>query len=865
MSGRRAIAGRVAALGLFLLGAVAALARGGVSARGIAVCGAGSGLALALAVLRDRGGRTPRVPLFALLPLAIALAAALQCVPIPSGLLELLAPHSAALRFAPPAPRTAWAPISLDQVETLSAIAPALTLACALAAAALLARRPRAQLLLLAAPVAAALLQLGICAVRLAGQGTWAGSFVNRNHLAGLLMLGALAAAGAALSPPREEEPGMFPALARARPLWIASAAACAAGTWLTLSRGASGALVLGALVLFWLERRAGGERESSRGSRRALWLVAPLVLGALAALSLARNPLLERLQDLANRPVATEEKILSQRAALQVALEHPLLGVGRGAWRYVAEEHRSVPGELAFVYVEDEPLQLACELGIPFALAFVALAGLAWTRAAGRARSGLARGVVAGALALALQNCFDFNLEFAGVGLPFAIALGAAVADERLRGAADERARGADGERRRGAADERRRSADAESDRRPTSGWWRAPRAALIAVAGAAVPIALLPLGLLPWSAERESGRLVFEADDPKVPAEALLEDARAVVSRHPADWLCSLAPSHGLHLRSPRRTAEALAWAGRAQSLAPRAWRAHANTAAILLRAGRAAQARAETRLALDHTSAIYYGEVAALAARASETLDDLLEASPEDPFTRGRLVQVLRGLRRPSLARALAEEELALPEAQRSPEATQLLLEEETRLLLDARDFPAAEAAAEKLSAEDCGRGLLLAEARAAQHEEPARIEAPLAEALARCPSDAELNQRLFHARLARGDLAGAAALLDGPELASATLPFAGLVHLWRAELAEARRDFAGAMHERWLAALVAPDQPGLALDYANRLESQGDARGALVALRTLAGRASPEARAAMEPKIAELEKLRSPLQR
>jgi len=892
----KSIAGRAAALLLFFVAALTALDRGGVPALAQSGACALAAVALALALAGHTRSRTPRLPRVTLAPLLVFAMAALQCVPLPAGLLGLLAPVNASLRFFPPAPQLAYAPLTLDLIATTVQLGPLLALACAFTAALLAARSPRIQLLLLAAPVAGALAQLAICVVRLAGEGQFAGTFVNRNHLAALLLLGGLSAMGAALSPPREETPGNLPQLATTRPLWIASAAACSAGALLTLSRGAAVSLLAGALALVALDARAqerssegrGGpangagsgsgstpEKSARRRRRRRwkpLWLLVPLAAAFAAALLLSTSPLTLRFQQLSQAPLSNEVKLRSFIGAAKVALEHPLFGVGRGAWRFLAERHRSVPGDMAFLFVENEPLQLAAEEGLPLALAVLLLTALGWFRAARAARSGLSRGVLAGALALALQNLVDFNLAMLGVALPFAIALGAALADERkaASSAAARLARGSSASGLAGANAEEGKSegkSAAQKVGRVSSpglarvqmrGWQRVPRPFIAAAALLLLLLAPLPVLLDSRSAEREGARLVFEARDEKTSAEALLADAEATVARHPADWLISLAPAIGLHQRSPRRTAEALAWAGRAQLLAPLAWRPHMVTAAILLRAGRAAQARSEAELSLAALGGIDYGEPMDLAAAASETLDDLLEATPDDPLLRAQVAYRLRVHHRFALARALLEHELARPAGERTRDAQTALETELAWLLQQTGDFAGVADVAERLPRGSCERARLLAEARQHEKRAPAEVEQPLLEVREACwLSRDDLVEMLVRGRIARHDLAGAQALLDDPLLASNNLPFAGEVHRWRAELLEARGDGAQGMHERWLAALLVPDNAGYALEYADRLRGMGDLPGALAALRTLSLRAGRAARAPIDARISEYE--------
>jgi O-antigen ligase len=540
-------------------------------------------------------------------PALVALVAAAQCLPLPGALLRLLAPVNWEIRALPPALAPGWAPLSLDPAATVASLALPVALACAAAAAGLLGARFRK--LLCGAAVAGALLQLAWAAALLAAGGASAsgaaagftGSFVNRNHLAALLCAGAITAAGAALArgggraapsagTARPDGPERAPS-GGPRWLWACAAIVCGSATLLTLSRGGAAALLLGLSAL-----------ALSHGRRvRALVAAAGLVAAVLAgALWISAGPLLARSGQLAEF-----SKLRSFEGAARLVRDHPLLGAGRGAYRYLSERHRSVPGEVTFVYVEDEPLQLAADLGLPAALLVLGALLLAWRRGLRQAAPGLERGAAFALLALGAQSLVDFNLEFAGVALPAAVMLGA------LSGA------------------------------RPS----RRAVAALLCAA----PLACA--ALLWAAAEREAEALLATAP------RDLQSAAVQAVARHPADWLISLAPA--ARLQDPRL---ALAWAGRAMALAPQAWRPHAAAASILLRLGARAQARVETRLSL---SGARYSNVpwdaVDLAARSARGLAELQEATPDEAAVRATLVQKLRSLGRDDEARAVAEAEL------------------------------------------------------------------------------------------------------------------------------------------------------------------------------------------------------------
>lgn len=541
-----------------------------------------------------------------LAPALVVLWGLWQCVPLPFGLLRALSPAAAALRALPPAVAPGSAPLSLDWPATLSALAVPAAAACALAAAGMLTERSRR--LLCAAPFVAALLQALIGFARF--DGGVHGTFVNRNHLAALLVFGALTALGAGLV--RTER----------RVLWLLGSALCAAAALLTLSRGAALALVAGVLLILVRQRR-----------RTMVAILVP-ALALSAGLYLAGGPLLDRAAQLApGQLVSTDVKVRSFGAALRTVPEFPLFGVGRGTWGAVSELHRSVPGEVTFVYVENEPLQLAAELGLPLALLVLAL--LAWGFFSAQPAPGLELGAAAGLLALALQNLVDFNLELMGVALPAAVALGALCGSPRFP--------------------------------------WLARGGALLAAAACAGLVFATPL--------------LSDAE--------LAARAPGMQARHPADWLVSL--SEAVQQLEQKKPGAALAWAVRAQELSPRSWRAHAVSAAALLQLGRPAQARVETKLALAGGNySLIPGDALDVAARSAHGLDELLEATPAEPPVRAALVQRLHERGRDDEARAVAREELALAAGEARHTLLQSLAEltagDELRAL--ARELPGCE---------------------------------------------------------------------------------------------------------------------------------------------------------------------------
>lgn len=798
------------ALALLLLvvpGVAVALARGGVPAGARAAAALACGLSLALAARDARGtGRSPG-PLF-LAPLLVLGWAALQCLPLPAALLSRAAPAAWFVRTLPPLPAPASGPATLDLWATLDALALPALLACAAASAGLLARDARARRALLLCAPAAALLQLGLALSSLAARGRLEASFVNRNHLAALLVAGALVLLGEALG--------------GARRRWLpgALAALLAAGALATLSRGATlGLLGGGAALALLVGRGAGGARPAAVG--------AALALAAGAAFSLSAERPLARWLELAPERTDGAARLQTALAAARLAGDHWLLGLGRGAFRFASEQHRTAPGDAAFLFAEDEPLQLAAEVGLPAALAVLALLWLALRRTLASAGDGAGRGALAAVLALALHNLADFNLELAGVALPLTLAWAAAG----------------------GATPAPRRPAALWSPRLPF------PAALLLALAaGSAGALALAGQGR---SAEAAGERLVALAADPRVPAGSLLAEAGRAAALHPADWLVSLAPALGLHARSPPRTGAALAWAGRAQWLAPGAWRPHAVTAAILLRAGARGQARLELKAAFARVAAHPAGDLLDLVLAAASGAQELLEATPDDARARLALAVKLEDRRRPAEAEALLRAELArLGPGEPLRPAFSLRL---AALRLGAGDLREAEALAGQARRDHpCIASVLLSRAAAGAGAALPATEAPLRAAVAACPRDRGLALELGRLRQRAGDAAGALAVLEERALAPEGTPWEAEGRVLRAEALEALGERARALRERAAAAVVAADQPGYALDAAARLLAQGDRPAALALLRQVLDRAEGPAREALRARLTELER-------
>jgi tetratricopeptide (TPR) repeat protein len=664
--------------GLLLLVAGAPLAIGCVHPPAIVAAGGVAALAFAAMLLR-RGEteRQVRVPALGWVLLAVTAYTAFQCVPLPSHILELIAPANHRLfvdtlgdlgLYGP----GSWRPLSLDPPATLwETLKIAILTTTFLLAANIEEHTDRRGLLLLVIGATGVVMMVVGVAQTTAGTtkiyglfqpwstGRPAGvvftTFVNPNHNAAFLTVATACWVGLAAAthdPSRRVMAGL-------------GAAVCSAGVFLSISRGGIVALAVGLMLLvaLLLKLRRGDEPASSRAPRRGwrpsarLWL--PLVLAASlgTGLWLGWEPVTHKfsLIDVNREREAGRPKVW--RDALPMLRAHAVLGVGRGAFAtsYPRYQRESKPGayEYAYSHLENEYLQLPVDLGLAVGgglLLAIGIAAFGWIRRTIRAPH-LAAGLAALA-ALAVHAFTDFNLETLGVAVP-AAALAGMLAGSTPAGALTQ----------------------GRIPRR-TSRWVVAP-----------LPLAILVLAVLAdtshgtWS-ERDAERLTAAARRVALPE--LTKRAEAAVRRHPADYLqyavmgAALANHHDL---------TAIRWLNRAMFLRPTHRGPHLIAARALRAAGRRGQALVEYRLALSGQLSArerVLGEIVAAYART----EDLIAGVPETAAGYGELTAALRAANRSRQA-----EEVARRGFDRWPQDP-TLLHQLASLSLARKDLAAAE---------------------------------------------------------------------------------------------------------------------------------------------------------------------------
>jgi len=575
---------------LLLLAAVAAapLAIGGVHAASNLVLASLTCAVLgSLVVLRGRSA-TPPWPVWIGLGVLAWIAASL--LPLPAAW-EALLPATARELWNWEAPLGSLRPtLSADPGSTTVELIKLAGGCAALWSAACIGDRPETRRLLAIGVIGAGLLVVGVSlAQTVTGtdsvlwwyaprSGPMAGfrtPFVNANHGAQFLELCGLLALGAA-----------FASRGRERMLAAAAAVPLLGGALATGCRSTPPLIALGVLFLIGLARsRAPGPRWPRwAGAAGAAALVTATSAWAVRGL-LAGDPIVE-LGGQASRKLGHLPRLL------EVVGDHPWTGIGRGAFHAVFPMYEAVGQPRRHLHAESEVLHLVIELGIPVALVGMATVAVVWTTALARWRREPA---VAGALVatgvVAVHALWDFGLEFAGVGLPFAVVLGLLIHPRRGR-------------------------------RRRTPRWI----AAALAVACLA-PLLAAPVALRHGSIRGERQRLIRAADGPELD-EALASGLRW----HPRSSDFALVAFE--RLRSAGRMDEALDLLGRAMYTAPADPIPHLAAAETFSGMGLDGQAALEARLALDLDAALQdrLFPVIAPAAATRQDAERYLGPDPE-----------------------------------------------------------------------------------------------------------------------------------------------------------------------------------------------------------------------------------------
>ncbi|HEY5950083.1 MAG TPA: O-antigen ligase family protein, partial [Kofleriaceae bacterium] len=215
------------------------------------------------------------------------------------------------------------------------------------------------------------------------------------------------------------------------RALWIGIVLACGVTTVASQSRGATFALITGALVTggtLLAQKLFGDTRKRSRQT----FLTTSLPIGVVVACAIivivyasaggVSSQLGRTTLDEASRPTS---KVAIWRSTVKLATEAPILGVGRGAFEPAFTRVHGMAANYSFSHVENEYLQVVVEWGV-IGMLVLGFCGVWLTLIAfKRWRDGpLVAGALGAVAAVALQSIVDFGIELLGVAIPTTIVL---------------------------------------------------------------------------------------------------------------------------------------------------------------------------------------------------------------------------------------------------------------------------------------------------------------------------------------------------------------------------------------------------------------------------------------------------------
>jgi len=441
-------------------------------------------------------------------------------------------------------------------------------------------------------------------------QGTFFFStFVNPNHLAGFLGLCSPVALGLALSARDRQD----------RALYGFMGVIAGVGVFMSLSRGGIVAFCAGAVFLFIF--------AATRRSRklRRIALVQALAAGVLVLAGyLAYDTVIKELKTLGDvKAVAEEVKIRSWSGTLPMMADHPVVGIGRGAYATVYPRYKTVEANRTFHHAENQVLQNMVEWGPVFGVLFIGVFLVAFLLALARARQSFSMGgCLAGVFVISLHNLVDFNLEVGGVAMPFLIIMGILAASPFTHAGIPR-----------------------PGETRPRFG--RAVAAGLIPVAVLAGVACVIFAG----THRLEAGTQALLAEENSEAAEpcdqtALGAAACEMLRYYPADYMAPLVLGRAYLDSRPAKLDRAAHWLSRAQYLNPTSSVIHRLSGRALFQQGHREQALVEYRMSAEY-------DRSALTATALEVFrlagdpEAVIQATPREGKALLQVARIFRNL--------------------------------------------------------------------------------------------------------------------------------------------------------------------------------------------------------------------------
>lgn len=649
---------RATTAGKWLLAAVvpgSALAMGSLPTEVLVVVSVVAAIACGLLWL-DPPERATRASRWLLVATALLLGmTVLQAIPLPAGVVRVLAPANADIwehalsPFHEPGP--AWHTISVAPAATRAEVLRGTFYACVLLGAlrvgaldggtTFLGRLVVASTCLVAI---SALAHAALSADRVFGiyrphnlhayrQGRY-GPLLNKNHLSAYLDIGACVAVGALIA--RRTMPRAL----------SASAALVLAGTsvWAG-SRGGAGGLAFGIVLTVALAIYVRRRFDSARAEPAVLALcgVTAAAMIALAASDVTRLAL-------SNRDTSKVDVALS---ALRLVPSSPWFGVGRGGFEAAFPSVREATSYVTFTHPENVFVQWTVEWGVPVTLVGFALIGWALRPNTLIRAVRPAVGAWVAIVAATLSDLVDFHLEVPGIVAALAVCAAMVVATSSSR----------------------------ETSPAIAPVQTRAPRRAAFALVGATALATVWFWPDVSHSLAQDRAALSAMAVDRTVPRAEFAEAVRKAILRYPSE---AFIPLMGGVRAQVTNEESILPWVARALERNSRFGRAHFVLARSLA-AGHRAQARLEYRLAYANDVELR-GAIIKESAFLVDDADSAMELVPEGADGTEMLEGLVNAVARRLPATAvILDDELV----RRAPEVTNPLRRRVEAALEDVRD--------------------------------------------------------------------------------------------------------------------------------------------------------------------------------
>jgi len=396
----------------------------------------------------------PRIPRLAVLVLAVIVGVPLlQLVPLPAGLTALVSPNRglfAAQLLSPFSPPPAYLALSLNPHATQVAVLKLIAYALAFLVGYKLAARGRGSILLRTLVIVGLFEACYGLVQYLAG---WqyiftyrkvfytddaTGTYINRNHFAGLLeMVLPFVLAGALFRRRQRAELGVkrkllaaissegsTKLLSQAMVLAILSLALVFSRSRMGIAAAFAGLLLVG--VLSYLRQR----------TRSVVWLLLLLLLiPACYAFWIGTDAVISRFEDLNHAGAMEQSRLPVWRDTLRAVRDFKWVGTGLGTYESIFGRYQTDKLDSYYEHAHSDYLEFAAEIGVPAALL---LFGGLWALLAGAARAAvvsndresrvLAAGSAGALAAILLHAVTDFNLQIPANALLFCWVAGTAM-----------------------------------------------------------------------------------------------------------------------------------------------------------------------------------------------------------------------------------------------------------------------------------------------------------------------------------------------------------------------------------------------------------------------------------------------------